>query len=86
MKDVIFIDLLGREKSQTIHENNLHKLLVEIYKSIRCFYKTYKQFLPTNNVEFFRLKENRYNFRGNYLLKLFDKYPSTKLQRRHSAE
>ena len=33
-KDATFEDLLGRNKSRTIHEDNLHKLLVEIYKSI----------------------------------------------------
>ena len=32
--DATFDDLLGRDKSRTIHEDNLHKLLVEIYKSI----------------------------------------------------
>ena len=33
-EDAIFEFLLGRDKSQTIHEDNLQKLLVEIYKSI----------------------------------------------------
>ena len=33
-EDATFEDLLGRDKSRTIHEDNLHKLLVEIYKSI----------------------------------------------------
>ena len=33
-EDATFEDLLGRNKSQTIHEDNLHELLVEIYKSI----------------------------------------------------
>ena len=34
MEDATFEDLLGRDKSRTIHEDNLHKLLAEIYKSI----------------------------------------------------
>ena len=34
MKDATFEDLSGRGKSRTIHEDNLHKLLAEIYKSI----------------------------------------------------
>ena len=33
-EDATFEDLLGRDKLQTIHEDNLHKILVEIYKSI----------------------------------------------------
>ena len=33
-EDGTFEDLLERDKSLTIHEDNLHKLLVEIYKSI----------------------------------------------------
>ena len=33
-EDGTFEDLLGRDKSRTIHEDTLHKLLVEIYKSI----------------------------------------------------
>ena len=33
-KDATFEDLLERDKSRTIHEDNLNKLLVEIYKSI----------------------------------------------------
>ena len=33
-KDATFEDLLGRDKSPTIHEDNFHKLLAKIYKSI----------------------------------------------------
>ena len=33
-EDANFEYLLERDKSRTIHENNLQKLLVEIYKSI----------------------------------------------------
>ena len=33
-KDATFEDLLERDKSRTIHEDNLNKLLVEIYKLI----------------------------------------------------
>ena len=32
--DATFEDLLGIDNSQTIHEDNLHKLIVEMYKSI----------------------------------------------------
>ena len=31
-EDATFEDLLGRDKSRTIHEDNLHELLIEIYK------------------------------------------------------
>ena len=34
MEDVTYEDLLGTNKSQNNNEDNLHKLLVEIYKSI----------------------------------------------------
>ena len=33
-KDATFEDLLERDKSRTIHEDNLNKFLVEIYKLI----------------------------------------------------
>ena len=33
-EDATFEDLLRRGKSRTIHEDTLHKLLVEIYKSV----------------------------------------------------
>ena len=33
-EDATFEDLLERDKSRTIHEDNLRKLLVEVYKSI----------------------------------------------------
>ena len=33
-EDATFEDLLGRDKSRTFHKDNLHKLLVEIYKLI----------------------------------------------------
>ena len=63
-KKKTFEDLLERGKSRTSHEDNLHKLLVEIFKSCG------------NNVQimwnFFDLKKIRYNLRGNYLMKLLD--------------
>ena len=49
-EDAIFEDLLERDKSRTIHEDNIHALLVEIYKSMH-----YRK--PSNNVDFFRLRE-----------------------------
>ena len=33
-KDATFEDLLGMDKLRTIHKDNLHKLIVKIYKSI----------------------------------------------------
>ena len=33
-EDATFEDVLEKDKSRTIHEENIHKLLVEIYKSI----------------------------------------------------
>ena len=50
-KDATFEDLLERDKSLTIHEDNLHKLLVDNLQI-----NTLNQ--PTNIVEFFQLKEN----------------------------
>ena len=49
-EDATFEDLLERDKSRTIHEDNIHTLLVEIYKSVHYI-------RSSNNVEFFRLKE-----------------------------
>ena len=34
MDDATIESLLERDKSQTIHDDNIHKLLIEIYKSI----------------------------------------------------
>ena len=40
-EDATFEDLLERDKSQTIYEDNIHALLVEIYKSIHCISGVY---------------------------------------------
>ena len=34
MEDANFEDLLAKDSSRTIHENNIHTLLIEIYKSL----------------------------------------------------
>ena len=34
MEDANFEDLLIKDNSWTIHENNIHTLLIEIYKSL----------------------------------------------------
>ena len=34
MEDATFEDLLIKDSSWTIHENNIHTLLIEIYKSL----------------------------------------------------
>ena len=72
-------DLLGKDKLRIIHEHNLHKLLVKIYKS------TF-QITPSIMYNFFDLMRNRYNFRGNCFLKLPDKHPSTMFQRKSPVE
>ena len=64
-EDATFKDLLKRGKSRTIHEDNMHTLLVEIYKSIHYI-------SPPIMWNFFNLQRKRYNLRGSYLLKLPD--------------
>ena len=46
MEDATFVDLLGKEKLQTIQKNNLPKILVQIYKSKNCFTKHINNFCP----------------------------------------
>ena len=64
-EDATFEYLLERDKSRTIHEDNIHTVLVEIYKSIPYI-------SPLTMWNFFDLKRNRYKLCGNYLSKLPD--------------
>ena len=63
MEDANFEDLLSKDKSWNVHENSIHKLLIEIYKFM-------------NNIsapiikDFFDLKNTRYDLRNKQLLKL----------------
>ena len=63
MADANFQDLLLKDNSWNVHENNTHTLLIEISK-------------PMNNLsppimkDFFDLKNTRYDLRSKQLLKL----------------
>ena len=63
MEDVNFKDLLIKDNSWTIHENNIHTLLIEIYKSLN-------QNSPPIIQEFFDLKVTVYSLRNNNILRL----------------
>ena len=67
LEDGNFEDLLIKDDSWTIHENNIHTLLVEIYKSLN-------HISPLIMNEFFDIKITPYSLRNNNLLKL----PETK--------
>ena len=58
-----FEDLLTKDSSWTIHENNIHTLLIEIYKSLN-------HISPPIMQEFFDLKVTPYSFRNSNLLTL----------------
>ena len=60
MKDANFEDLLIKDNSWTIHENNTHTLLIEVYKSLN-------HISPTVMQEFFDLKVTLYSLRKNSL-------------------
>ena len=70
LEDGNFEDLLIKDDSWTIHENNIHTLLVEIYKSVN-------HISPLIMNEFFDIKVTPYSLRNNNLLKL----PETKTLR-----
>ena len=53
MENANFEDLLIKDSSSTIHENNIHTLLIEIYKSLN-------QISPPIMQEFFDLKVTPY--------------------------
>ena len=63
MEDANFEDLLLKENSWNVHENNIHTLLIEIYKSIN-------NLSPPIMKVFFDLKNTRYDLRSKQLLKL----------------
>ena len=54
MEDANFEDLLTKDSSWTIHENNIHTLLIEIYKSLN-------HISPPITQEFFDLKVTPYS-------------------------
>ena len=62
MEDANFEDLLIKDSSWTIHENNIHTLLIEIYKSLN-------HISPPIMQEFFDLKVTPYSLRNNNLLR-----------------
>ena len=63
MQDAVFEDLLERDKSKYIHENNIYTLKIEIYKSIH-------HGSPQIMRNFFDRRVNQYNFQNNYILEL----------------
>ena len=63
MEDANFEDLLLKDNSWNVHENNIHTLLIEIYKSIN-------NLSPAIMKYFFDLKNTRYDLRSKQLLKL----------------
>ena len=63
MEDANFEDLLIKDSSWTIHENNIHTLLIEIYKSLN-------HNSPPIMQEFFDLKVTPYSLRNNSLPRL----------------
>ena len=58
-----FRSLLIKDNSWTIHESNIHTLLIEIYKSLN-------NISPIIMQDFFDLKVTPYSLRNNNLLKL----------------
>ena len=64
MEDANFEDLLLKDNSWNVHENNIHTLLIEIGKSINNLTS------PIIKVFFFDLKNTSYNLRNKQLLKL----------------
>ena len=74
MEDANFEDLLIKDSSWTIHENNIHTLLIEIYKSLN-------HISPPIMQEFFDLKVTPYSLQNNNILRL----PKTNTSR-HGTE
>ena len=70
MEDVNFEDLLLKYNSWNVHENNIHTLLIEMYKSIN-------NLSPPIMKDFFDLTNIRYDLRSKLLLKL----PETRTSR-----
>ena len=63
LKIYYFEDLLLKDKSWNVHENNIHTLLTEVYKSIN-------NLSPPIMKDYFDLKNTRYDLRSKQLLKL----------------
>ena len=63
MEDTTFEDVLERDESKSIDENNIYTLLIEIYQSIHHLNQTIMRII-------FDRKVNQYNLRNNYPLKL----------------
>ena len=58
MEDANFEDFLIKDSSWTVYENNIHTLLIEIYKSLN-------HISPPTIQEFFDLKVIPYSLRNN---------------------
>ena len=63
VQDANFEDLLLKVNSWSVHESNMHMLLIEIYKSIN-------NLSPKIMKKFFDLKNTRCDLRSKQLLKL----------------
>ena len=63
IEDANFEDLLLKDNPWNVHENNMHTLLIEIYKSII-------NLSPLIMNDFFDFKNTRYDLRSKQLLKL----------------
>ena len=63
MEDVHLQDLLLKDNSWNVHENNIYMLLIEIYKSIN-------NLSPPIMKGIFDLKNIRHDLRSKQLLKL----------------
>ena len=61
MEDANFADLLLKDNSWNVHENNIHTLLIEIYKSIN-------NLSPPIMKYFFDMTNTRYDLRSKQLL------------------
>ena len=65
MEDAKFEDLLLKDNSWNVHENNIHMLLIEIY----MMYSINNQSPPVME-DFFDFKNTRYDLQNVQLLKL----------------
>ena len=65
MEDAKFEDLLLKDSSWNVHENNIHMLLIEIY----MMYSINNQSPPVME-DFFDFKNTRYDLQNVQLLKL----------------
>ena len=61
MEDANFEDLILKGNSWNVHENSIHTLLIEIYKSINNLSQSIMK-------DFFDLKNTRYDLRSKKLL------------------